>query len=547
MDRGFWIAAVVVALGGRATDLAAQDNVWRPVLRPAGSRPAGGLGVQLGRPIPLKSRASLGEDDRVEPSVCREVKLGSPVSQARYQIAGSEPPRGEIIAASGSVHASGRVPAGEEGEPEGEVFASERVQSLPAPLPTAAPKGAPQVAPAANWGEKFPVNGPLPPVPPPPLEGPFGPVRTPSRLYFNGEFLLWWTTRDHTPPLLTTGIPQSANDLFVGTLGRPDTAVLFGGGLNREPQSGARFTAGWWFDECCGKAAEVTGFFLGQRSADFSANSSLNPVLARPFLNLNTNQQFVQLIAFPGISTGSFMAHAPSQFGGVEANYKCRWCCGDCPCCCGCDGHYQVNWLAGLRYVGLDESITLMETVQGGPQAPAPFTNAVGVATDRFATRNQFYGGQVGLEGRWCWGAWSLEGRGKVAVGSTHEEINIDGSQHFTNPSGPVDPRAGGLLALNSNIGHHRQDRFSVVPEAGLNVGYQICANVRAYAGYNFLFWSNVVRPGAQIDPNLDITRIPNFQVPAGTQPVPGAHPGVPFKENTYWAQGLVFGIEFTY
>ena len=40
---------------------------------------------------------------------------------------------------------------------------------------------------------------------------------------------------------------------------------------------------------------------------------------------------------------------------------------------------------------------------------------------DRFATRNQFYGAQVGAEAVYCWGRWSGGIRGKVALGDSHQ------------------------------------------------------------------------------------------------------------------------------
>src|SRR5207249_3637555 len=64
-------------------------------------------------------------------------------------------------------------------------------------------------------------------------EPPCGP---PGRVWFDAEYLLWWTKNDHVPPLITTG-PAT---FPVGFLGNPGTTVLFGGSLDRNPFSGAR-------------------------------------------------------------------------------------------------------------------------------------------------------------------------------------------------------------------------------------------------------------------------------------------------------------------
>jgi hypothetical protein len=350
--------------------------------------------------------------------------------------------------------------------------------------------------------------------------------------YVSAEYLLWWTRQDRVPPLVTTSAPAD-----FGFIGRPTTQVLFGDGpLDRDPRSGARVTFGLWLDDCQDKAFEVSGFLLGSRSARFMANSADFPVLARPFFNLNMNTEFSQLTAFPGISTGNVAVEAPSQLWGAEANLLCK-------ACCGCD--YRVNWLAGVRYLDLNERITITENILSLPTA-SQFPNSRITVFDRFATHDQFYGGQVGVDAEYHRGRWGIDFRGKLALGDTHQVIDVSGGQRVVGPDGSVRTFPGGLLALPGNIGHYERDRFSVVPELGLTLSYQITDNLRAFAGYNFLYWSNVVRPGDQIDRVIDVTRIPNFPVP-GAQPTGQNRPMVPFKERDFWAQGLTFGLEYRY
>jgi hypothetical protein len=53
-----------------------------------------------------------------------------------------------------------------------------------------------------------------------------------------------------------------------------------------------------------------------------------------------------------------------------------------------------------------------------------------------------------------------------------------------------------------------------------------------------------VVRPGRQIDPVLDINRIPNF----GTAPpATSVRPTVPFAQTDFWAQGVNLGVRLTW
>jgi hypothetical protein len=212
--------------------------------------------------------------------------------------------------------------------------------------------------------------------------------------------------------------------------------------------------------------------------------------------------------------------------------------------------------------VELDEGLHIMENfttlpgvanVKGFPFQP----NTNFQISDRFDTRNQFYGGQIGFDTELRRGRWSLDLNTKVAIGDNHETVDIGGNFVITPPGGPRTVQTGGLLALSSNIGHYTRDRFSVVPELGATLGYNVTDNVRVFAGYNFLFWSNVVRPGEQIDPNLNPRLIPNFckianAVGAGTKECPANNvtvqqPAFPFRETTFWAQGVTAGMEFKY
>ncbi len=552
MKKGIWVASLALGLAARLAGLSAQENTWRPIAPPA-QAPAPAWraaapskeGAALGRPVPI-TRGVLGdnEPDYLPP------RIGQPASRtippAGAIECGGE--RGDVIASAGPVrqvsHSAvvGNSPSDDGSEA---VFASERRPALrgpmlasmpnfqPVPPPVSPPAPAPAVQ-AGNWSQLQPITPP--PFQPggPVVDGGFGGPPPPSHFYVRGEYLLWWAKQDHVPVLVTTGSVQS--DGSAGILGRPDTVPLFGGALDRGAQSGARFTAGYWLGDCNSNAIEFSGFFLGQSTARFDANSSQFPVIARPFFDVNSGQEFVEQVSFPGRVIGDVRIESPSQLWGVEANWKCKMCCG-------CD--YQVNALAGVRYLNLRESLTIVENLmfQEGAGALAGGQN---VNVDSFSTRNEFYGGQVGVEGRLYRGRWSLDGRAKLAVGETHQTLDIAGGQSFTNVNTPIDTRPGGLLTTSSNIGTFSRDRFTVVPEVGINVGYALTPNLRASVGYNFLYWSSVARPGDQIDRNIDSQLVPNFNSPA--RPLTGLNrPAVLFKDSDYWAQGLTFSVELTF
>ncbi len=353
------------------------------------------------------------------------------------------------------------------------------------------------------------------------------------RFFFWGEYLLWWVKQDKVPVLAST----STNPFDNGELGQPTTSVLFGGdGIDGSARSGFRFTAAAWLDDCQECGVFFRGFYLSPRSTNFEANSSQFPTLARPFFNINQGIEFSQLTAFPGLATGTLEVHNQSELWGAEANVFC-------PLCCGCN--YGFNLFGGFRYLQLNESLTVVENFNGLPAAGPPFANNNIVGTDFFGTRNQFYGGQVGVFGEWRRGRFSVETWAQVALGDTHQDLRIDGSQVLTTPTGATQVFKGDLLALPSNIGHTSRDRFSVVPEVDLNVGYWVTDHVRAFVGYDWLYWNNVIRPGGQIDRNIDISQIPNF-IP-GVQPTGQNRPAAPQNSTDFWAQGVTFGFELRY
>jgi Putative beta barrel porin-7 (BBP7) len=134
----------------------------------------------------------------------------------------------------------------------------------------------------------------------------------------------------------------------------------------------------------------------------------------------------------------------------------------------------------------------------------------------------------------------------KLAFGGNAEQVHIDGFQFLTLPNGTVVPSQGGLLALPSNIGRTHHSEFSFVPEFDITVSYALCRHVIFKAGYDYLYWTNVVRPGDQIDRVIDVTQIPNFPA-VGATPTGIARPAVPVKQSDFWAQGLVLGLQFVW
>jgi hypothetical protein len=163
---------------------------------------------------------------------------------------------------------------------------------------------------------------------------------------------------------------------------------------------------------------------------------------------------------------------------------------------------------------------------------------------DQFGTRNRYFGVQLGLKENFSCGPFVVDLTGKVAVGDTHEVVHINGGQQVLTPTGPMPPVPGGLLALPTNIGHFHRDQLAFAPEFDVNVGYELCHYCTLFVGYSFLYLSQVARAGDQIDLGIDVNNIPNH-VPAS--PSGQSRPEVTLRETGFWAQGVNFGVEFSW
>jgi hypothetical protein len=103
--------------------------------------------------------------------------------------------------------------------------------------------------------------------------------------------------------------------------------------------------------------------------------------------------------------------------------------------------------------------------------------------------RNDFYGGQLGLRGRYQAGRFMADATLKVAVGAMRQNVDVFGSTrtNFFGPP-PVQTFAGGIFAEPTNIGSHSRAVVAVVPEAGISVGFRVTDRASIVLGYTFLY-----------------------------------------------------------
>jgi hypothetical protein len=357
-----------------------------------------------------------------------------------------------------------------------------------------------------------------------------------SRVWVSTEYLLWWVKNGPLPVPLVSGNNDPGT---IAALTDPGTRVLFGAGSNRNLDygtfAGLRVSAGAWLDDQATFGVESSGFLLEQRSVLFNAASTggLTPIVSIPF---NATEPFLlnpagETSFNSGNAPNSVTASSSTRLWGADANFLVSASRGQ---------GVNLVLLAGFRYLDLQEDQNLADQIFDS------VTNGTLTVADRFGTRNQFYGGQIGAKAGMTFGRLTLDTVVKVALGDDHETLTINGATTVTRgafdlPTG-VTPQ--GVFAVPSNIGRYQKDVFTVVPEVGVTVGYGLTDHLRAFVGYNFLYISDVVRPGTQINRNINPTQ--NTLFGGGTPSGPLVPIGA-MHSTDFWAQGVTFGLELRF
>jgi hypothetical protein len=417
--------------------------------------------------------------------------------------------------------------------------------TMPAPL-----NGSSQGIPALPTSQVKPQTAPPPPSPwqaPPPNAslpagpGPAGSARTPylvpsepylfsetkggehsepffqqvdawravrgSRMYGYLDYLLWWTNRQTIPSVTTLPGVDLANQVS---------------GTNHDPRSGVRATFGSWITPMKNLAWEASYFYLGEQ-------------LLRNTLDIpGAAPDVATLPLFFGVNSQSSTVTATSHLWGAETNLRYQLCAFKTDCV-----QWFLDLLGGFRYVDLSEGLTAQTNSQFAA-APVLLSGASVTATDNFFTHNNFYGGQLGAVTNVYFWRFNVNVFGKVALGDNMETATING---FTTVVTPLATKSltGGFLAQPSNIGHHTQNVFAVIPEAGINLDFRVCHYCQLGVGYTFLYLSKVVRPGDQIAPVSNASSLPAGLGGGASQPL------FSFQQSHFWATGVNARIMFIF
>jgi hypothetical protein len=347
---------------------------------------------------------------------------------------------------------------------------------------------------------------------------------TAAPLTLQAEALVWWQKASPTPvPIITDGL-----------YGQPGTNVLLGGGdMDTNPSPGLRLTASYALD----KHLKLEGSFLylGERSSSASVESSgqIGSVdLLVPFYDVTQNRENVTELSYSPTYRGSARQELTNSMMGLEAGLA--WALPS-------SGSWKVDMIGGLRWLQLKEGYAINTSSQWNPPNPADIWDT----HDSFDTSNNFYGVQIGARTQYDQDDWFVGGTAKLGLGVMKQQVDISGSlvtNDFTN-YGATQTYPGGYFALPTNIGSHSQNEFAVVPEIQLNIGYRLTPTATIFAAYSFLYANNVVRPGNQINRNVNPTQSVSY---VGEPPVSlegAAQPQAAFNTSSYWAQGISVGL----
>jgi hypothetical protein len=283
------------------------------------------------------------------------------------------------------------------------------------------------------------------------------------------------------PPLIVagnTGLPAP------GIPGGGNASPLVGPSRGLGTFNGVRATVGQWFDPDGELGGELSAFVFGRQGSRDAFTNAAGQSLSVPVLGTN-GLVGVYDFSFPDRFSGSLALQTASFLWGGEANLLHRFCG---------DGCFSVDGLLGYRYLQLDERIDLLGRAQSVGTAgtfqgmPLP-AGAIITTRDSFRARTDFNGAQIGARMEARRGMFTVTAFGKGGAGVNIQTLRVEGTTQVGNSTA-----YGGIRGLPSNIGRDTNTDFSMIGEVGLEVGFQVTKNVALRAGYNMLWWSDVLR-----------------------------------------------------
>ena len=365
-----------------------------------------------------------------------------------------------------------------------------------------------------------------------------------DRFWLRGEYLYWQVTGAEAPPLVTSS-PEGTSLSTAGRLDQSSTTVLVGGDeLTDKWESGFAVSGGFWLDPCSGLAVIGDYFRIGDNGFDSSLGPDDGIIYARPFFNSEAGSPDAELVNVPNELAGNVHVQSSSQFQGAGLGLeKCLWNCGDPN---GCGKSAWLTVIGGYRYYQQSSSLQINEDLMVLDGTSTPLVPGTSILVeDKFGARNQFHGGEIGLQGRRQEGFLWIDGLAAIAIGGNMRDVSINGGTTTTVPNAGTVSNPGGLLTSSeTNIGNYSDTKATVIPRFRLGVGCQVSPRISARFGYNVIIWNDAVQAASQLPPDLavDPRNLPPVQAGGGSQP---ANPGM--FGTTVVAHGADAGLEVTF
>lgn len=438
--------------------------------------------------------------------------------------------------------------------------------------------------PGGPGAPAFPGPGPLPggPVGGPVPTGPVVERIEPDWQYWvSFDYLLWRTNKPLLPAVanvvpsgvLAVQATTSTTSVFPPPVGAVtsnsngtflipvsvQTSSITQGDVSLGEQNGARMSIGTWLepDEVLG--VELTGLWLEKRTQRFATVFTNNNNNSNQFV-INTGQTVpqttntstvivggttfsgtvvnpAQAVVLVGTSNGAISGSISTDLAGLEANTRSVVCW---------FGNFKFGALAGVRTLYFFEEFILNDnytlTLNGPPPGAAIVVTGLpqtfmANTIDGIRARNTFVGPQVGLTGEFLCGDFFLNGQVKGGIGPNFQDVTITSVTTMPFAS------AGGSIFGPADAGSHRRTRISAVAEANFKIGYSAFDWLRAYAGFDFLYFGNAARTAEQT-----VTTSPIQVTIAGTGNTANVAPqAFHFGDVNAWFEGLTLGVELRY
>lgn len=347
------------------------------------------------------------------------------------------------------------------------------------------------------------------------------------RVWGSVEYLHWWTQNSSLAlPLVT----QNNSPSSFAIINQPGTQIIFGANSSNNDfeihnLNGGRIVLGGWLDNSDRYGLEGTAFTFAQQKSTFTASSvPINSsAINVPFFSPNTGGENVLVAGLPNTVTDyDFFRPASYELNGLFNLNNC--------------GLVPFILSAGFRYNAIYEKIALNDAVINIATLPS---RSVLNVEDSFSAQNKFYGAQVGVRTKVIYGDFLFAANAEIAFGTNRQTLTIAGQ---TNVNNQFIIQSTGLFAEPSNIGTFHRNQFAIAPTLQIKIGYNESPCVHPFIGYDFIYLTNILKPGEIIDRNVNTTQ--NILL-GGTGVLNDAvAPVAKWHNSNIWLQGISLGVE---